>query len=400
MKIATSWSVEADTVKAVSEAYKDILLELGDSPPSCLILSITQNHDLSQIQQTLAKLAPQVPVHGTTTCQAVLTASGYHSEEGSALGLLAIADAVGDYGTALTLVDPEAPREAGREAILQAIEHAERFGEPPDLVWVNSVPGYEEQVLLGIQDVIGTNVPIAGGSSADNAVAGQWQQFTNQTIAQNGVVVTVMYPSTKVHVAFHSGYSPTQTKGIVTRSSGRTLYEIDHQPAAQVYNQWLQGGLSAHLEAGGNILGDTSLYPLGRFVGQLGDITYHRLSHPETVTADGALTLFSNIEDGDELILMEGTQESLLKRAGRVASTAMMQGRMETSQIAGALLIYCAGCMLTVQDKMDMVSEGMNEALAGAPFLGTFTFGEQGCFLGGESHHGNLMISVVVFANE
>jgi len=53
--------------------------------------------------------------------------------------------------------------------------------------------------------------------------------------------------------------------------------------------------------------------------------------------------------------------------------------------------------MLTVQDEMDLVAGEISTALENKPFIGAFTFGEQGCFIGGENHHGNLMISVVVF---
>jgi hypothetical protein len=56
--------------------------------------------------------------------------------------------------------------------------------------------------------------------------------------------------------------------------------------------------------------------------------------------------------------------------------------------------------MLTVGDSMEQVSDGLNHALCGAPYLGVFTFGEQGCFLGGENRHGNLMISIVIFARK
>ena len=75
----------------------------------------------------------------------------------------------------------------------------------------------------------------------------------------------------------------------------------------------------------------------------------------------------------------------------------MGAGRLTADQVSGALVIYCAGCMLTVQDEMEEVAAEVREALGGKPFLGAFTFGEQGCFTGGENRHGNLMISVVVF---
>ena len=68
-----------------------------------------------------------------------------------------------------------------------------------------------------------------------------------------------------------------------------------------------------------------------------------------------------------------------------------------TEDAAGALVIYCAGCMLAVQDRMDDVVAEARDALGGKPFLGAFTFGEQGCFVGGENRNGNLMIATLVF---
>ena len=42
--------------------------------------------------------------------------------------------------------------------------------------------------------------------------------------------------------------------------------------------------------------------------------------------------------------------------------------------------------MLAVQEEMDGVVQQMRAALGDAPFLGTFTFGEQGCFVGGDNY--------------
>jgi hypothetical protein len=393
-KISTSWSVVPDTYQAVKSAYEEILSDLGGAPDLLIVYS-SVTYDSQVLANALQNLAPGVPVHGSTSCLGVMTAAGFHTKDGIGLGLFAIADEDGDYGVGVALVDDD-PRASGAEAIQKAINNADRPGEPPELVWINGVPGHEEAVLEGIQDILGPDVPIAGGSSADNTVEGYWQQFANGQIYTNAVIVTAMYPSTNTYLAFHSGYSPSATSGQVTKSEGRTLYEIDGRSAAQVYNEWTGGVISDNLE-GGNVLAATSLYPLGRQVGQVGQVPYHRLSHPDSVTADGALTLFSNIEEGEELILMNGTRKSLISRAGRVARAALGAGQLTSDQISGALVIYCAGCMLTVQDKMEEVAAEVGEALGGKPFMGAFTFGEQGCFTGGENRHGNLMISVVVF---
>jgi hypothetical protein len=324
-----------------------------------------------------------------------MTGEGFHSADGTGLGLWGIADPEGDYGVGVAVIGDD-PRAAGAQAVAQAIANAGRFGEPPDLVWISGAPGAEESLLLGIQDYVGEGVPIAGGSAADNTVEGYWKQFANGVAYDNAVVVTAMYPSAKVHLAFHSGYSPTDYQGTVTRATGRTLYEIDHRPAAEVYNEWTGGVISDHLN-GGNVLSLTTLNPLARVVGKIGNLPYHRLAHPDAVTPDSALTLFADIATGEKITLMAGTRSSLVTRAGRVAQEALENGRISADKISGALIIYCAGCMLTVQDQMDAVATELRNALGDAPFIGNFTFGEQGCFLGGENHHGNLMISVVVF---
>lgn len=394
MRIETAWSTQKNTDNAVETAYRQLIDKLELSP-SILFVYPSVEHEPMEIMNAIKKHALGVPVHGGTSCLGVMTADGFHSEEGIGLGLLGIYDPEGDYGIGMVKIEDSAYR-AGELAIQQAIENAGRSGEPPDLVWLNCAPGLEEDVLRGIENVIGEKIPIAGGSIADNDVGGHWYQFTNEGIERNGIVTTVLYPSTKTHMAFHSGYTPTEFKGLVTRAEGRKLCEIDGLPAAEVYNKWTNGVIKDFLE-GGNILMTTTLFPLGRIVGTVGEFPYYQLSHPEKVTDDGAITLFSRITSGEEVTLMKGSVESLVSRAGRVAQSALAFENVETDKISGALVVYCAGCMLTVQEQMDLVAKEVNQALGGNPFLGIFTFGEQGCFLHGENRHGNLMISVVVF---
>jgi len=46
--------------------------------------------------------------------------------------------------------------------------------------------------------------------------------------------------------------------------------------------------------------------------------TFMTVCSPISVTADGAITLFADIPTGDEVVLMRGTVDSLISRAGRV----------------------------------------------------------------------------------
>jgi hypothetical protein len=142
----------------------------------------------------------------------------------------------------------------------------------------------------------------------------------------------------------------------------------------------------------------TGLHPLGRIVGAIGGVPYFQLSHPDSVTPEKGMTLFTDVALGEEVFLMQGNPESLVTRAGRLARSVSQSGAAEHAIVAGAMVIYCAGCMLTIRERMPDVVASLRAGLGeGVPFLGAFTFGEQGCFLGGENRHGNLMISLMVF---
>ena len=396
MNIATTWSTAKHVGSAVNEAHADLVTKLGGEP-DWLVLYSSVEYDSVSLAAELAILSGKTAVHGGTSCRGAMTEAGFHSDDGTGLALMGIRDEAGSYGVGSADISDD-PRHAGAAATLAAINAAARWGEPPSLIWITNVPGHEEDVLAGIQDVIGAFVPIAGGSAADNTVSGNWHQFANGETYTNHVVVSAMYPSTAVHLSFHSGYTPTEKRGIVTRADGRLLYEIDGRPAATVYNEWTKGLLTDALDGGGNVLSVTSLTPLACQVNtEDNGLKYHQLLHPDTVTAAHELTLFANVEVGAEITLMQGTEQSLVNRAGRVAHSALERGRITAKQIAGALVVYCAGCMLTVEQQMETVAASIDDTLDGQPFIGTFTFGEQGRFIGGGNYHGNLMISVVVF---
>ncbi|ABV93634.1 conserved hypothetical protein [Dinoroseobacter shibae DFL 12 = DSM 16493] len=333
-------------------------------------------------------------VHGATSCLGAMSDGGVTD----GVAIFAIEDPDGAYGTALAPFDTD-PAAAARTATVNALAAADRLGEKPELVWLSSTPGAEEEVLAGIEAVLGEDVPIIGGSAADDDVSGAWFVFDKAQRQSAGVVVTVMFPSRPVSFAYHNGYAPTAQSGTVTRTEGRRVFEIDHRPALEVYQGWSGGRVAVDPTAqrAQSILSQSTLAPLGRKVTELDGVPAYLLAHPAAAVPGGAIDLFATVAEGEVLTAMTGTEAGLIERAGRVASLARATGDMETSPIAGALMIYCGGCMLSVRDRLDAVVDSVTASLDGAPFLGAFTFGEQGAILGAGNRHGNLMISCIVF---
>jgi hypothetical protein len=293
----------------------------------------------------------------------------------------------------------DAPRSAAVDAIKAALADAGRPGEVPDLVWLNASPGHEEEVIRGIQDVVGSNILLVGGSAADNALASRWRLVTRRAVEQDAVLITVMFSSCRVSHSFEGGYSPTAHRGIVTAASDRIIHAIDGRPAAKVYDEWTDQLLVDVPASGGRIRAQTTLAPFGREVGRVGTVSCYSLSYPDAVLEDGSLSLFTQVAVGQELVLMRGSADRLASRVGRAVDCAIDLTKVKPGQIHGALLVCCAGGMLSLGERMTLVVEDLRRSLGDRALVGIFTYGEQGCPLGGEAMHGNLMVSSIVFSD-
>jgi hypothetical protein len=392
MQIMTAQSRASDASHAIAEIAA--ALDIGHrGKPDFMTLHFGANASAEALRLAATAKLGIPALHGGSSCLGIMTQAGLNIDTGAGIGAFAIWDAAGSYGTGSADLGQD-PALAAHNATQAALTAAARPGEVPGLVWLTVAPGCEEQVITAIRALIGRETPIVGGSSADNDVSGNWAQFGPLHSHRAGVVVSVLFPSSGVSSAYQSGYAPTGISGIVTRVSGRRLYEIDNKPAAQVYHGWTGGAVPMAGPAPQSILAAATLWPLGRVTRAISGVPFHLLAHPAMANLDGSLDLFADVATGDRLWQMQGSADSLVARAGRVAQQARDDA---DGDLAGALVIYCGGCMLAARDRMPEVQAGINAVLGEVPWLGVFTFGEQGVPTGGRAKHGNLMISCTAF---
>lgn len=364
-------------------------------------------HDDQSIATFLSECFPNAARIGGTSCRGLMTDQGLGGPE--SIGLLLIDDPDGDYGVAAAPIGDD-PIATAESTLLTALTNANCAGELPELIWIYQAPGREEEVVEGLRRVVGDRCPIIGGSSADDSVSGNWRQLSTTGVLTDGLVVAVFFTTGGIGYAFQGGYEPAGQSGIVTRIGydrrgpsgivtkcrGRLIAEIDGQPASHVYNQWIGNRLDKKLRTGGNVLIDTTMCPIAIDAGQVENLPHYLLVHPAAITADGGLSTFAAVEEGSRIYSMQGDKARLIDRAGRVATEAISMLPEGVTGLAGGLMIYCAGCMLAVDRQMPEVAEKVAQGFTGQPYLGTFTFGEQGRILQ-NNLHGNLMISAIAF---
>lgn len=350
--------------------------------------------EIDKVIEKIKGIDPKVEIFGCSSFQGVFTPYGFI--RGTHFLVSYPEDKIEAAG-----VLKECSASDAKSKVLDACKEIYDKIGTPDVLLMHAVPGFEERIIEGIDEFFGGKVKVYGGSAGDDDISGKWFVFHNGRITRNGVLIVGFKSSGKVYGAFLSGYLLSTTKGVVTKAQGRTIYEIDGKPAALVYNDWTNGAISGYLEKGGIILGVTTLKPIGRVVGEVMGIKNYLLSHPHSVIPENkALTLFTEFEEGDEVILMIGQKSALVERAKQVVERALGVDKYKVSP-KGAILVYCAGCVGVVMDEIHKVVEEYKLSLGKVPFIGAATFGEQGCFILKEdqkaNRHGNLMADNIIF---
>lgn len=393
--IATASSA-CETAEQLDDVCKQLIAKLDDVP-QLIIASYSSLTSVSLLTDRLSAHFPESAFMGGSTCRGAITSDGLVAFGSANVSLWGLCDEDGDFGVGFSEYG-ESVSEAASDALSQAIKHAGREGELPDLVWIHSSPGHEEQVVATLDDMLGHDVSIVGGSIADEKLEAKWSCFAGSRSTGDGVALVAFYSSFTISTSFQSGYQPTSSSGVATRCEGRTVFEIDNQPAASIYNSWANNLVNmSEAQLPVNILGSSTLSPLGIAVGEVSGIPYYNLAHPESYTKDQALTFFCEIEEGETLTLMSGTLDNIISRPGRVANEAINNVSEPEAEIVGGLVVFCGGCLLAIEPRVNEISKHLNQSMCDQPYLGCFTFGEQGRFSGGENRHGNLMISVTVF---
>jgi hypothetical protein len=355
--------------------------------PAWVLMYAVEDAPLAPMPAALRRRWPAAPVFGATSFRGVFTPEGFVRGAG-----LLVGERGGPTRVAVSLqrTGPGSAHARAHDAC-QSIER--ELGRKPDILLLHATPGFEERLLAGITSSFGSEVPVFGGSAADDHIAGKWRVFANDTIVPEGFLLVGIASEPAPTGAFVGGYLPTEHTGKITRAAGRVVETIDGRPAAVVYNQWTGGVIRDEL-GGGNVLLKTSLLPVARVVGKGSSMPRRLLSHPHRVQpGTQALAFFTEFATGDQLTLMTGTRDPLVTRVRRAASRA----RGARQVVRAGLLVFCGGCLATLLDSAGRIAQEFREELRGAPFVGIATFGEQGSFFEkSESHHGNLMCSAVL----
>jgi hypothetical protein len=245
-------------------------------------------------------------------------------------------------------------------------------------------------LVEGMTGVLGTAVPITGGLAGDNgAFAQTW------TIGKDGVsdqaIVAVGLAGDALQVG-HGSFGGWETFGParkVTRCEGNVLYELDGEPALEIYKRYL-GEYARDLPASG------LLFPFAMLGDDLNAIGLIRtiLGIDEK---QGSLTLAGEIKQDGYLKLMHASTDALVDGAEAAAKAVIAMTKLP--QPALAILVSCVGRKLVMGDRVDEEVEAVAAVLGkGVVRTGFYSYGEISPFAPGVScklHNQTMTITTI-----
>jgi hypothetical protein len=222
------------------------------------------------------------------------------------------------------------------------------------------------ELVHGLTSSLPAGVAVTGGLSGDGT------RFEHTLVNLNvpsdePSVVAIGFYGEGLQIGFGSlgGWDPFGPHRQVTRSDGNVLFEIDGQPALDLYKRYL-GDFAAQLPA------SALLFPLAisRDIGAT-EVVRTVLGVDEKAKS---MTFAGDIPSGWRARLMRANFDRLVDGAVGAARASSLSGP-EPAELA--LLVSCVGRKLVLKQRIEEELEGVETVLGSVPvFAGFYSYGE------------------------
>jgi len=223
------------------------------------------------------------------------------------------------------------------------------------------------ELTKGFNNKLKDRISVTGGLAGDQANFEETVVVNNQAGKKNQVLAIGFYgKNLQVGYGSMGGWDSFGVDREVTRSNGNILFELDGQPALELYKRYL-GHHAANLPA------SALLFPLSL-----------RIKNAETVLvrtvlsvneADGSMIFAGDLPQGEYVRLMKANFERLIDGASDAAEMSKIS--LQNSNPDLAILISCVGRKLVLKQRVEEELEIIREVIGNdVSMTGFYSYGE------------------------
>lgn len=227
-------------------------------------------------------------------------------------------------------------------------------------------------LIEGLESDENFNASITGGLCGDGARFEKTLTSYNESPKQGEVVAIGFYgEALEVSYANYGGWTPFGPERTITKSVGNVLYEIDGQPALDLYKKYLG-------EKAKDLPQAALLYPLT--VQQSDDAEPLVRTILNIDEKANSMILAGDVPVNSKVQLMMSTMDDIANGASNAAELAM-NNRMNQPELA--ILVSCVGRKLVLAQRTEEEIEEVKDVIGNqAMITGFYSYGEMAPFAG------------------
>ena len=225
-------------------------------------------------------------------------------------------------------------------------------------------------LVAGITAIVGGKVPVTGGLAGDGALF-QETLVGGDSAPKKQMVAAIGFYGNAIRIGHGNagGWDEFGPRRRITRSNGNVLFELDGEPALELYKRYLGD------EAKG-LTGTALLFPL-----RIHDPKQPDRDLVRTVLAvdhnTGSMTFAGDMPEGWVSQLMRGNFHRLASGAAMAARQSVAAFAEKPGNDSVAILVSCIGRRLLMgQRTVEEVEAAGGELGAKMPTLGFYSYGE------------------------
>ena len=220
-------------------------------------------------------------------------------------------------------------------------------------------------LIDGLQSVFGTDIPISGGLAGDGPDFGTTYVGANNAMVSGQVAIIGFYgDALKMHSGSFAGWDDFGPERIITKSKDNILYELNGQPALDLYKKYLG-------EEAADLPGSALIYPLKIYSE---DTKEHDIIRTVVGIDEEAKSMIfaGNVPENKRARLMVGNFDNLIAGAD-TAAKSLANCDPDNSV---ALLVSCIGRHLLLGSRTYEEADAVKEVLGKMPQVGFYSYGE------------------------
>ncbi|MFB6222390.1 MAG: FIST signal transduction protein [Haloarcula sp.] len=395
---ATGEAGDAVAMDAVREAMTGIE---ADEPDFCQVFCSPAYDYEAVLWGIRSVVGPNVEIVGCSS-------SGEFTESGTQGGSVTVgivsSDSMRFFSSISTALSEDPER-----CLFEAVHDLPSTDDP-------AVDGYPHRTIINLHDGMagigskvtklteqyldGEDTPVVGGSAGDDLQLQETHVFCNGRVETDAVALVLIASNDPLPVTVNHGHEPISEPMTVTHAEGSTVYELDGQPAFEVWRDAIREdamdtyGIDVDvLEAGS----DELLMLLGRYElgiesepdSTAGGITsrirtfiesklistsgYNIRWPGRTTDTQGPLDFAVSVSEGTELRVTHSNKPDQVSAVRTAADNAVSE--LDGTSAAGGFVYDCACRAMILGEDFDEAVDAIRGSID-APFAGFETYGE------------------------